>query len=299
MAGIEIIGLVLGAVPLLISGLEHYRDGVETVQDMVQYAEVVGAIVTSVSTSLAIYRQSCEALLQGLLLSPDLLNRLLSGPGAAAWQDQTLVPQLQKQFGSPGEYDVYVRTVGRLSARMHKLRTKLGLDDDFQPVWMDEQRVDADKLASFFGRGRSFFRAVKIGFQNKKYLELVAGIERDVACIKTLTKGAKTLEPIRAEKKFRDAARQWLVARECASRLFFALGSFWPDRCPCPMPHVASMRLDIVSTYCLGATGLEKQRFGLLFTFDREVDAASDTPWACKAIEIEPLAACASTTTTS
>lgn len=32
MSGVEVVGLVLGAIPLLISGLEHYAEGVETIR---------------------------------------------------------------------------------------------------------------------------------------------------------------------------------------------------------------------------------------------------------------------------
>jgi len=314
MSGFEVVGVVLGAVPLLISGLEHYRDGVETIQDMIQYAEVVGAILISVSTSLAIYRQSCEALLQGLILPPNILDDLLHNSASLAWKDKDLVSQLEKRFGSDNEFATYLRAVQKLNARVQKMRTKLNLDDNFQvctntdqslstarrfslsltyspakPVWMDGSRVDTGKLTEFFSRGRSIIRAVKIGFQNKKYLELALGIERDVSLIKTLTEGARQLEPIRAQRKVKEAAKYWLTARECATRLFLLLNSHWSQSCHCcEKPHVASIRLDMVEKQNLAPPGDAKKKFRLLFTFDVEGQGPFDAPWKWRVVEIEP-----------
>ena len=132
MSGFEVVGVVLGSVPLLISGLEHYRDGIDTIQNMVHYIEVVNIIVTSVDTNLAIYQQSCEALLSRLMLPPHTFQELLDNPNSPLWSDTEIATQLRKQFGANREYDIYLRAVKKLNQRISKLKSKLGLDDNFQ-----------------------------------------------------------------------------------------------------------------------------------------------------------------------
>lgn len=132
MSGFEVVGVVLGSIPLLISGLEHYRNGMETIGNMVQYIEVVENILDSISTTLAIYRQSCEVLLEGLILPEDILAELLNNSSSTAWSNQELVEQLKKQFGPHREYEVYKRAVIRLNKRIEKFRSKLDLDESFQ-----------------------------------------------------------------------------------------------------------------------------------------------------------------------
>jgi len=136
MSGFEVVGIVLGSVPLLISGLEHYRDGIDTVQNMIRYTEVVNTIVISVSTNLAIYEQSCEALLSRLMLPPHVFQELLDNPNSPLWSDKEIVSQLSKQFGSNMEHETYLRAVKKLNQRISKLKSKLGLDRNFQVSYL-------------------------------------------------------------------------------------------------------------------------------------------------------------------
>jgi len=132
MSGFEIAGVVLGSVPLLISGLEHYRDGIETIKTMVQYEMAIDSILVTVSTNLAIYRQNLEMLVQRFMLTEDLLDELWHNPRSAAWIDKSLDQKLQEQFGSQAEYETYILAVRRLHKRIDKLRKKLELDQNFQ-----------------------------------------------------------------------------------------------------------------------------------------------------------------------
>jgi hypothetical protein len=132
MSGFEIAGVVLGSIPLLISGLEHYRNGVETISNMIQYVTVVNDILVTVSTSLVIYHQSFEVLVQRLILPENILDEIWNNRESAVWKDKNLDEKLGQQFGSPAEYQTYCVVVRRLEKRIAKLRSKLELNQDFQ-----------------------------------------------------------------------------------------------------------------------------------------------------------------------
>jgi len=143
-------------------------------------------------------------------------------------------------------------------------------------------------LAGLFSKGRKLSRAISIGFGNGKYLELVKDIERDVIAIKTLTEGAKVLEPVRTERKVEAAAKAWLGVRDGAKRMFKALESHWSHLpCPCQSPHVASLKLDMAANRNSRLTTCDQneQKFRLLLTFDQDGEPKCVTPWKWKIIE--------------
>jgi len=132
MSGFEIAGAVLGSIPLLISGLEHYRDGIQTIDNMIKYVIVTNDILTTVSTSLAIYRQSFVALVHRLMLPENVIDEICYNRDSTLWKDQSLDDKLQEEFTSPAEYGTYCLAVRRLEKRIAKLKSKLELNQDFQ-----------------------------------------------------------------------------------------------------------------------------------------------------------------------
>ncbi|KAF5228882.1 hypothetical protein FAUST_10784 [Fusarium austroamericanum] len=299
MSGFEVVGVVLGSIPLLISGLEHYRNGIETIGNMVQYVEVVENILTSISTTLSIYRQSCEILLQGLILPENILDELLNSSGSTAWADKQLVEQLKKQFGPHREYKVYRAAVVRLNKRIEKLRSKLDLDEDFQPKWIRFDSVDANLLDKFFHSGRELRRRVKIGFNGDRYMELADAIESDVTRISALIGGARTLEPIRTDRESKEAARHWLRFGEYAQRVFTSLSSRWSGTCQCQFTHVASLPVDIVDVSDIHLSTSLEPKFEILCSFEYHETSIIESPWKWKLLEIEPKLARAPVSTTA
>ena len=134
---------------------------------------------------------------------------------------------------------------------------------------------------------------MKTGFNNGKYVELANDIEADVNRIKTLTEGTRTLEPIRAERRTKEMAKQWLYVRNRAEKLFTALSSRWPQTCQCHTTHVVSIPLGRADLAGLQAYDLEDQKknFSLLFSFDVASQSSPALPWDWRFVEADPLMA--------
>ncbi|KAK3363962.1 hypothetical protein B0T25DRAFT_56328 [Lasiosphaeria hispida] len=63
MSGFEIAGVVLGALPLLISALEHYRSGKSTTSALIQWRGQLDTLISRLKTQDAIfYLDSLELL---------------------------------------------------------------------------------------------------------------------------------------------------------------------------------------------------------------------------------------------
>lgn len=131
MSGFEVVGVVLGALPLLVSGLEHYAEGVATLKSMRDYQAVLETLIVSFTTSLAIYRSSCEELLSPLMLQEEVFYKLLDNP-QQGWDDPDLGVQLAKRLGS--SYAPYKSAVKLLKKRIDLLARKLYLDEKYKVI---------------------------------------------------------------------------------------------------------------------------------------------------------------------
>lgn len=125
MSGTEVVGFVLGAIPLLISGLEHYADGIHTMKNMWDYDAVVTHLVGEFRLAQAIFRHSCQELLMHIL--PDSEAAKLLDGASPNWDDSELDKKLREQLGS--DYQAYLHAVGGLRRRLTLFTRKLGLDE--------------------------------------------------------------------------------------------------------------------------------------------------------------------------
>lgn len=125
MSGTEVVGIVLGAIPLLISGLEHYADGIHTMKNMWDYDAVVTHLVGEFRLAQAIFRNSCQELLMRIL--PDSEAAKLLDGASPNWDDSELDKKLREQLGS--DYQAYIHAVSGLRRRLTLFTKKLGLDE--------------------------------------------------------------------------------------------------------------------------------------------------------------------------
>ena len=124
MSGFEVVGVVLGAIPLLISGLEHYADRIHTMKNMWDYEAIVNHLVTEFMLSQSIFRHACQNLLVHIL--PDVEAAKLLEGGMPEWEDRSLDKRLREHLGP--NYQVYTRAVRNLKRRIDLFTRKLGLD---------------------------------------------------------------------------------------------------------------------------------------------------------------------------
>jgi len=151
MSGFEVVGVLLGALPLVISGLEHvsrlyqtlslypssvphtensqYREGLESIKSMRRYREIISDFILTFETGAARYTIVCESLLGELMLSDEEYAELLDNPGGIGWQKNSLlVAHVQDRLGA--SYGLFIRLAQRLHKALIKFATRLDLDPD-------------------------------------------------------------------------------------------------------------------------------------------------------------------------
>lgn len=124
MSGLEVIGLVLGAIPLLISGLEHYAEGVQAIRRMIGYKWELKSLINSLRTEDSIFKNTCETLLDGLA-PPLKIESLLKTPGGDEWSAPDLSRKLEKRLGD--SYAIFFEDVAAVHESIKTFQERLGL----------------------------------------------------------------------------------------------------------------------------------------------------------------------------
>lgn len=124
MSGVEIAGLMLGALPLMISALEHYRATASVLRGWWR----VNADYRKCMHDLTYYKDEFQTNLQELLLpmiaDDEKLKQLLEDPGGPSWKDPELNETLRKRMRL--RYDSYVDTIHMLLDVVRGLDEALG-----------------------------------------------------------------------------------------------------------------------------------------------------------------------------
>ncbi|KAF2865617.1 hypothetical protein BDV95DRAFT_612491 [Massariosphaeria phaeospora] len=279
MAGLEVAGVVLGSIPLVISALEHYGEGVAVMKNMRDFEYVFDDIQTQFAASVGIYVNSCYQLLGPLNLPDEQMNELLDERNIRAWSEPKLQSGVQARLGPNTK--VYISLMAKLNKRIRLFCKKLKLDDDLKPPWLgSDGSIDEKARRKFF---KSTWTKIKGGFDAAKYATLLEGIDRDIDKISKLTSGGLQLEPLRAERKNRMQSIYWQNVRHQAERLFDSLSARF-NPCACNQPHQANLRLDVRKE---NDGQDEHTRFAFLLTFEKSACIPQSLPWDWRHIEIE------------
>jgi hypothetical protein len=88
MSGAEIAGFVLGSIPLVISGLEHYAEGVSTIKIMFNAPSEFKSMSRRLTVEHRILRNTVELLLHDCIDDDELLANLMADNGDSdLWSD--------------------------------------------------------------------------------------------------------------------------------------------------------------------------------------------------------------------
>lgn len=127
MAGIETAGIVLAAFPLLISGLEHWREGFEPLQEWWRFESDFSNFIEEIGTQQTRFDMNLEKLLEPFVTSDAQMNALLDQRSITAWEDATLTAKIQTRLG--GSYEWYKAICTKMNGTIGSLQEKLGIEN--------------------------------------------------------------------------------------------------------------------------------------------------------------------------
>ncbi|KAH6681496.1 hypothetical protein B0J14DRAFT_530012 [Halenospora varia] len=271
VTGVETAGIILGSIPLIVSALEHYAEGISTIEKWWKYKRELASLKRVLGAEYDRFLNTLEELLAGIV--PDAtLAALLNTPGGVAWGDPELNRKLQTRLRK--SYNSYLDTVNDLNEVVTILKSKLELDPSGKPKWTDSKTF------------RREYKRIKFSLSKSAYEELVKRIEKDNDTLANLTGQSLRLEPTRQRRTLRTP--EFELIRSQADSLHRVLKK--NICCSCQTPHNVNLRLEARTSTETGENG--KMRFRMVFTFDTTHGDGGHLPWQPRYTEIEPLEIC-------
>lgn len=129
MSGVEAAGFILAAIPLVISFVEHYAEGVRTINRWRKYARELKSLCRRLRSEEELFRNMCELLLRDIVSSEQELETLVSSPAGLGWSDPDLERRLQEKL-SARSYAVYREVVEEMLDIVNAIKDRMGIEND-------------------------------------------------------------------------------------------------------------------------------------------------------------------------
>lgn len=125
MSGFEVAGLVLGAIPLIISAIEHYESSLDRAKVFFKWQDVLEKARRDLWIQYSSYEMTLRLLLTDLASEAEL-EELLNEPKSNLWDDPELINGLREKLGET--YQVYVYTVSQMEGCVKTLARHLDIE---------------------------------------------------------------------------------------------------------------------------------------------------------------------------
>lgn len=225
MSGFEITGIVLGALPLVVSLLTEYRQSLEVVRLLTErrHRREIQRYETDLSTQSILFRNSLEQVLLRVVHDDDLIARLLQSPGGDLWRNGRLNKDFQSMLG--GSYAAYLLCITNLQDLLKTFSDRIGIE------------------STSSGRMQALKR-IKFVLSKTYYEELQDKIRHANSSLTTLVAQVFAMADIRTTRRMKNkAARDYRKIRQHAKSIYDVLvcGESW--RCSCKASHKLLLQL--------------------------------------------------------
>ncbi|OBT70029.1 hypothetical protein VE03_00658 [Pseudogymnoascus sp. 23342-1-I1] len=127
MSGVEVIGLILGGLPLIISAAKHYKKGFEPLARWKRFRFVFREFIDSVDIQRQMFQLVLKKLLIRVQLDPEEKQRLLTIPDYEGWRRSDVVEALRLRLGD--SYEACMGILRTMNEDMVDLKVMMSLKD--------------------------------------------------------------------------------------------------------------------------------------------------------------------------
>lgn len=125
MSGFEVVGVVLGALPLIVSAAKKYREGFEPLSKWMRFRKDFTKFIDNVDVEMKMFNATLERFLLSVNIADDELRVLMTDAKNERWHDADLEKALREKLGS--SYEVYMSTMDTVGELMTELQELLSL----------------------------------------------------------------------------------------------------------------------------------------------------------------------------
>lgn len=234
LTGVETAGVILAVFPLVISALEHYREGFEPLKDWWKFRTEFLTLIHSTGLQSVRFLENIEEILSPIVESDEEYDALMKDPGGPAWRNPEMEERLRRRL--PKSYEWYCATIEEMNGVMTKLMGKL----DIRPA-----NANIKESWTKYVPGSGFkwdyeLKRIRFCLSKKKRERLLDAIKKYNGDLQELLGSSERLAPLRRRRASK-AATVLQKVREQASGLYKALsGSL---KCPCASQHTTNLFL--------------------------------------------------------
>ncbi|KAJ4289653.1 hypothetical protein N0V90_010982 [Kalmusia sp. IMI 367209] len=228
MAGVEVAGLVLGAIPLILASMEFYGKGIAVSRRCMKYREQFQSLVVELRTEKTICVNSLHLLLEGIVKPKDMSN-FLADPGGSSWKEGPFDDKLKKRLGT--SYDSYIATIDELRKTIDIFKQRLKLDTSGKPQFSDEQNF------------RKYYKRLDFSLKKSDYDDLMSSLRRANSSLHRMTTQTISLETLQSSRKTEALPMpKFHIINDHAQGFHSALETGW--QCSCHASHSVHLRLE-------------------------------------------------------
>jgi hypothetical protein len=277
MSGLEVAGVVLGALPLVISALEHYVAGVNTAKRFWRYKSELRSLILQIETERGIFLNTLEQLLEGVVRIENM-DEFLSDPGGGPWRDPSVEFKLRERLR--GVYKVYLDNVNGMAQSMGKIMAKLALDAEGKVRWSVRSLLGVQLMPPQpqFADPNLFkqeYKRLKFSLSRSEYTEQLNELKNCNKALGRLTTQSRDLERSRLGAKGRTCPN-FNALQSYARALFSTLRSGLTCNCE---DHAVKLRLESRDRNAQNEDELLESTQSRVIFMQSSSTSASDIAW--------------------
>ncbi|KUJ19144.1 uncharacterized protein LY89DRAFT_683078 [Mollisia scopiformis] len=230
MSGVEVLGIVLGVLPLIISAAEDYKKGFEPLVRWKKFRFVFREFITSVDIQRQMFHLVLKRLLIRVPLPPEEKQKLSTVPNYQGWSQPATVDAMKVRLGD--SYKACMEILRAMKEDMQELQTMMSLKDgsvDWAHPGEKQWKYQAKRIQLSF---------------SEKGTRTVQSLEKKISDLNNLL---SLLDSTDDESGTKGVSRDttWAKLFECIRRhainLHYAIKLGW--KCSCEGTHLAGLQL--------------------------------------------------------
>ncbi|KAJ5535220.1 hypothetical protein N7527_001474 [Penicillium freii] len=265
----EAAGVALAILPLVINQLDNYVQGLETIKSFraKRYRRELESYSSSLGTQQAIFVNTLERALDGVVEYEDGLDELRNNPLGNLWKRQSLQTSLHEKLGR--DFYPFNQMMTEIATLLEELSRKLGLDKNVSV----NNRVDQSAI-------KKEVKKFKDIFSKSIYLDLFARIDAANKILNTLVEQSDYRSTIQKQRISKRPLLRQKRAQKSARSLHNAIirGKYW--KCACMDQHsihfVLSYPPEDINDGSKESSSSHGPRFRMIFPSNSSIDLGKE-----------------------
>ncbi|KAI7771940.1 hypothetical protein LZL87_006216 [Fusarium oxysporum] len=223
MSGFEVAGIVLGSMPIVVSALQCYMNGLGTLQNFRSYKRILKSLILTLKTEHVNLQNICEKLLTGI--APQTrIEEMIRDPFGDLWREEEVFNKVRLRLWS--SLQVFDDRVQDMREAIEEMMEKLNVGIDGKAEWTESSSIK-----------KQFKRATFI-LQKSNHEEALTRIRDGVSALQRLAVLNTDLE---SQRKSRSQGRLNKLVNGMLGGIYQALRSTMT--CKCSGLHDVDLKL--------------------------------------------------------